>query len=166
VALSDAEVIAVYDCLQPQMAVAYAASGADIAVHFNSYRLYSNHPYVSATHGERYVMNYANDTARAYGLFEKAGALPVGSKLAKPSFSVKGNGQATMGPLFTMEKMDAGFNPDSGDWRYSMVLPSGSVVGSTNGKGADKVEFCIGCHLSVTPEQDSIMLIPEEYRVK
>jgi hypothetical protein len=163
--LSEAEAVALYDCLQPLMVAAYAKSDSDIAVHFDSYRIYSRVPYVSATHGERYVMNYANDAGRVYGLYEGAGRLPAGSKLAKPSFSVKGNGQGTLGPLFTMEKMEVGFNAESADWRYSMIMPNGSIVGTTNGKGTKNVVFCIGCHQSVVPEQDSILFLPEEYRV-
>jgi hypothetical protein len=79
---------------------------------------------------------------------------------------VKGNGRAALGPLFIMEKMAAGFNADSDDWRYVMIMPNGSIFGTTNGKSSDKVEFCIGCHQSVTPEQDNVMLLPEEFRVK
>ena len=111
-------------------------------------------------------MNYANEWAKAYGAFENAGTFPAGSALAKPSFSVKGNGKASLGPLFLMEKMEAGFNAASGDWRYTMIMPNGSVFGTTNGKNSKKVEFCIGCHQTVTPDQDSVMLLPEEYRVK
>ena len=147
------------------MVAAYAKSDADIAVHFDEYRIYSKHPYVSATHGERYVLNYANDTGRVYGLYENAGRLPAGSKLAKPSFSVKGNGQGVIGPLFTMEKMEAGFDAKTADWRYSMIMPNGSVFGTTNGKNSQKVEFCIGCHQTVAPDQDSVMFLPEEVRV-
>jgi len=148
------------------MQAAYAKSDNEIAINFWNYRLYSKSPYVSGTHGGRQVLNYANDTARAYGNYENAGALPVGSKLAKPSFSVNGAGHGAVGPLFLMEKMDAGFNPDSGDWRYTMVMPNGAVFGTTKGAGADKVAFCVGCHISVAPDQDSVMLLPDEYRVK
>ena len=141
-------------------------SDDSIAVSYASWRRYSQHAYVSATHGERYVQNYANETAKAYGLYERSGTFPVGAKLAKDSFAVKGNGKVSMGPLFTMEKMPAGFNEESGDWRYSMIMPNGKVFGTTNGKGSGKVQFCIGCHQSVAPEQDSVLLLPEEYRVK
>ncbi len=163
--LTEAEAVALFDCLVPEMKAAYAKSDNEIAVNFWSDRLYSRVPYVSGTHGGRHVLNYANKVGRAYGLFENAGALPAGTNLAKPSFSVNAAGNGAVGPLFLMEKMDAGFNPDSGNWRYTMVMPNGAVFGTTKGAGADKVEFCVGCHISVTPEQDSVMLLPEEYRV-
>ena len=74
------------------------------------------------------------------------------------------NGNVVAGPLFVMEKMPAGFNADSGNWRYTLVLPGGKVIGTTNGKGSGNVEFCIGCHMSAE-DTDSMMLLPEDYRV-
>jgi len=78
---------------------------------------------------------------------------------------VKANGQVSAGPLFIMEKMQAGFYGDSDDWRYTMVMPNGKVFGTTQGDGSAKVEFCIGCHISAAPEVDSLLLLPEKYRV-
>jgi len=46
-----------------------------------------------------------------------------------------------------------------------MIMPDGSVFGTTKGAGAKKVEFCAACHMSEAPEVDSMMFIPEEYRV-
>lgn len=166
VELTDAEAQAAYDCLLKEMAKAYGKSDNDLAVSFTSWRRYSKVPYVSATHGQRYVQNYANNAGRAYGLYENAGTLPEGTNLAKPSFSVNKVGKVALGPLFLMEKMGAGFSEASGDWRYSMIMPNGTLFGATKGKGSAKVEFCIGCHISVAPDQDSVMLLPEDYRVK
>ncbi len=165
VELTNAEAAATYDCLRPMMKAAYAKSDNRIAVSYASWRRYSKRAYESATHGGRYVQNYANDKARAYGLYEKSGKFPAGAQLAKDSFSVKANGKVSLGPLFVMEKMHTGFSKESDDWRYTMIMPNGSIFGTTKGKGAAKVQFCIGCHQTVTPEQDSVMLLPQEYRV-
>ena len=147
------------------MKAAYAKSGNPVATSYTEWRRYSKHAYVSATHGNRYVQNYGNLAAQAYGAFENSGIMPAGAVLAKDSFMVKANGQVSVGPLFIMEKMQAGFYADSGDWRYTMIMPNGKVFGTTKGEGSAKVEFCIGCHISVAPELDSLMLLPEEYRV-
>ncbi len=163
--LTDAEAVKVYDCLMKELKAAYAKSDDATAVSYQAWPRYSQHAYVSGTHGNRYVQNYANPTARAYGAYEKAGLMPAGSILAKDSFSVASNGKVSIGPLFIMEKMNAGFNPDSGDWRYSMIMPNGSVFGVTKGAGSKKVAFCIGCHISATPDADSMFFLPEEYRV-
>jgi hypothetical protein len=135
-----------------------------MAVSYTSWRRYSTQPYPSATHGNRYVQNYANGTAKAYGLYENAGTMPAGATLAKDSFSVRGDGALVIGPLFIMEKMNKGFHAASDDWRYSMIMPDGSIFGTTKGKGSDKVEFCIGCHKAVAPDVDSMLFLPAEYR--
>ena len=162
--LTDAEAVKAYDCLLPQMTASYAKSDNKVAVSYPSWRRYSTQAYQSATHGNRYVQNYANKKAKAYGLFEKAGTMPAGAQLAKDSFSVRGDGALVVGPLFVMEKMSKGFHAASDDWRYTMVMPDGSMFGTTKGKGSAKVEFCIGCHMSVAPEADSMMFLPVDYR--
>ena len=148
------------------MQAAYARSGDATSVSYTNWRRYSTQAYVSGTHGGRYVQNYGNDKARNYGLYERSGTFQPGAILAKDSFAVKGNGKVAVGPLFIMEKMRGGFNKASDDWRYTMVMPNGSVFGTTKGKGSQKVAFCIGCHQSVAPEQDNVMLLPEEVRAK
>lgn len=163
--MTDAEAIEVYDCVLRELKAAYAKSGNRIAMSYASWPRYSTRAYSSATHGGRYVQNYANDKGRAYGAYEQAGRMPVGAEMAKDSFVVTADGHVMVGPLFIMEKMPAGFNPDSDDWRYTMIMPNGTVFGTTKGAGDAKVEFCIGCHMSVTPESDSLMFMPDEYRV-
>lgn len=146
------------------MQAAYTKSGDPSAKAYPNWRRYSKVAYVSGTHGNRFVQNYANDTGRAYGAFEKAGRMPVGSILAKDSFTVTPNGRVGVGPLFLMEKMSGGFNKKSDDWKYSMVMPTGAVMGATNGKNSSALNFCYECHMSVAEDQDSMMLLPEEYR--
>ena len=90
----------------------------------------------------------------------------MGSILAKDSFAVHGNGKMAAGPLFLMEKMPAGFKKQSGNWRYTMVMPDGAIFGVTNGQNSAKMQFCIDCHAAVAEDQDSLMLLPDEYRVK
>ena len=137
-------------------------TGMDIAGNYQGWALYSTQPYVSDTHGGRFVNNYGNRRAKAYGKFEDSGAMPAGALLAKDSFLVR-KGHVVAGPLFIMEKMPADFNADSGNWRYTLIMPGGKVIGTTNGKGSGNVEFCIGCHMSAE-DTDSMMYLPEEYR--
>ena len=138
-------------------------SGEDIPVDYLDWSVFNTAPYQSATHGNRFVNNYANPTgADEYGKYEDGGPMPVGSVLAKESFMVTGNGVVKPGPLFVMEKMAAGFLEESGDWRYSMVMPNGKIMGITNGDGSGKVEFCIQCH--IVAERDSMFFLPDEYR--
>lgn len=164
--LTDAEAAAAYDCVIDQLRPAYAKSGDEVAARYRDWPRYSRVAYQSATHGGRYVQNYANDAARAYGAFENSGPMPAGAIIAKDSFAVDGNGSVSSGPLFVMQKMPAGFNGDSRDWKYTMIMPDGTVFGVTNGKNAAGMQFCYECHNSVAEEQDSLMYLPDEYRVR
>jgi len=65
-----------------------------------------------------------------------------------------------------MEKMPQGFNPVSGDWRYTMIMPDGSLFGVTNAEGSDRVEFCVTCHKMAGEQTDHLFYIPERYRVR
>ncbi len=161
--LEPAEAERVYRGLAGEMAAGYRLSGDPVAKAYSGWRRYNIAPYRSATHGNRYLNNYANARARAYGRFEAAGRLPVGSVIAKDSFTVTEDGAVHPGPLFIMEKMPAGFKYVTGDWRYGMIMPDGSVFGVTDGLGAQRVEFCIACHLA-REELDHLYFIPEEYR--
>ncbi len=89
--------------------------------------------------------------------------MPQGTVLAKDSFVVRPDGKVSVGPMFIMQKMVAGFRKSTGDWRYSMILPNGKVAGITGGKGMS-MKFCAECHESVAPDQDYIMLLPDEFR--
>jgi len=63
-----------------------------------------------------------------------------------------------------MEKMRQGFLKASGDWKYTLVMPNGKIIGITNGRGSTNVKFCYQCHMSVAEDQDSMMFMPEEVR--
>jgi len=171
--LSDAQAAAIYEDIAAELRAGYAKSDHPVTTAYFKWKRYNKTPYVSATHGGRYVNNFANDTAKAYGRFEKAGVMPAGSIVVKDSFRVApanpcaanpcaASGKAQPGPLFIMEKMQAGFSPETGDWRYTMIMPNGAVFGETKGRNADKVRFCAECHGG--SEYDSLFFLPEEYR--
>lgn len=122
-------------------------------------------PYPAATHGNRYVNNWVNAIgAERYKKYEELGQMPVGSVIAKDSFTVAASGSVAAGPMFLMEKMADGFQSDLGNWKYSMVMPDGSVFGQTNGKNSAGMVFCSDCHAVVGEDQDYLMLLPEEVR--
>ena len=115
------------------------------------------------TGGNHFLNNYANPIAIAYGEYEGAGRLPVGAVIAKDSFAVADSGGILLGPLFIMEKMPQGFSYVSGDWKFTLVKPDGTLFGETNGPGAGRVEYCITCHLARV-RFDHLYFIPEAFR--
>ena len=154
----------VYLAIRGQLQRAYAESDDPIATEYMSWTRYNAFPYRSASHGNTFVSNYANQTAAAYGKFEDAGSLPAGSIVAKDSFTVTEGGAIVTGGLFLMEKMAPGFDPANGDWRYLMVGPDGVVKGAGPASGADEVSFCAACHNRLADKHDRLFFIPDEAR--
>ncbi len=155
----------VYQNIRAEMAAGYALAQMPKLRRYLSWRRFNKAPYRSATHGARYVNNYANRRGEGYGAFERAGRLPEGSILVKDSFTATVDGGIYPGPMFVMEKMEQGFNPPGGDWRYRMIMPDGSLFGETNGVNSDSVSFCIGCH-ATRAANDHLFFLPEAYRLR
>ena len=153
-----------YDCVKAFMQASYEVANDSSAGQFLNWKAYSLVPYQSATHGNRYVMNYVNAKGADYGKYEDAGVLPVGTVAAKNSFVANADGSVSVGPLFLMQKMGAGFNPAGGDWRYSMIMPDGSTFGETGGANAGRIAFCNECHAVMAEDADYMFYLPEEYR--
>jgi len=162
--LSDADALSIYDRIHDDMVSAYRLSRDPVADRYYTWRRYNRAPYLSATHGNRYINNYANGAARAYG--QEGAEMPVGAVLAKDSFTITGQGDVFAGPLFVMEKMPAGFSPDTRDWRYTMIMPDGSLFGTTKGESSNRVEFCASCHATAGAVADDLFLVPERYRAR
>lgn len=154
----------VYRQISAALADGYARSGHPVGVEYAGWKRYNTAPYLSATHGNKYLSNYVNPTGAAYGRYEDSGPMPVGTVIAKDSFSMTQSREILLGPLFVMEKMEEGFNPISGDWKYIQIQPDGTLLGETNGTGSGSVRYCIGCHSAVA-QQDHLFYIPRPYRV-
>ncbi len=155
--------LSVYERIVDKMLAGYALSGLAEARDYRKWTRYNTAPYRSATHGERYVNNYASPAARAYGRFEAAGPMPPGAVLAKDSFTVTADGGVFSGPLFLMEKLPPGTAPDWGDWRYVMVMPDGSIFGDSRGDAPEAVRFCADCH-ATAGATDGLFFVPERFR--
>ena len=89
--------------------------------------------------------------------------MPVGSILAKDSFTVTNDGKIFGGALFLMEKLKKGISKETGNWRYWMILPDGSVLGDTEDDTAGEVAFCHTCH-KLKKRRDFLFYIPKAYR--
>ena len=164
--LADADALIIYDRIAEQMVANYRKSKNSYAEVYRTWRRYNTTPYLSATHGNRYVNNYANARAVAYEKAEQAGTLPEGSVLAKDSFEVTDRGDVLTGPLTLMEKMQLGFNPEGRDWRYTMIAPDGSLFGTTKGENSKRVEFCMDCHIAAGDDQDHLFFVRKQYRMQ
>lgn len=155
----------VYEIVRQSLRAGYGKAGRVVASGYQDWRRFNVAPYLSAAHGNHYLSNYVNAIgADTYGKFERGGAHPVGTVIAKDSFSLTRSGEILLGALYLMEKMPSGFNHASGDWKYALIRPDGTFVGETNGSGRERVEYCIGCHLA-KQNQDHLWFLPRAFRV-
>lgn len=161
--IGDTEREAIYQKLLDRMVGGYALSQYPSVTGYTKWQLYNTAPYLSATHGNRYVNNYANGLAKEYDALAKGVRLPKGSVLAKDSFTVTADGKVFPGALFVMEKLAEGASPDNADWRYVMIMPDGSLFGDSMGDGADEMTFCHACH-KVKANRDYLYFVPKKYR--
>ncbi len=163
--LTPAQAKKAYAALLPTLRKAYVGGAHPVSDgRWATWKNFAKAPYIGATHGGRWLTNYANPTAaKVYGQYEKLKSMPAGGIIAKPSM-VMNDGKPTPGPLFIMEKMKKGWNPATMDWRYAMILPGGMTFGITGGMNADKVAFCHECHVGAR-ENDALFFLPEDVRV-
>jgi hypothetical protein len=164
--LSGARAESVYQAIRDAMRRQYGQSSDPVTLAYQGWRRFTTSPYRSAVHGERFVNNYANDVAKRYGFYEKSGQMPSGAIVAKDSFTVTANGNVTTGPLFLMEKKQAGFDPNTGDWLFMMFLPDGTLVGDAPDRNTDSVAFCAKCHNTAPPGQDHLFFMPKKVRIQ
>ena len=165
--LTDEQAAELYSCIEADLLKSYQKSGWDEANEFRDWFMPSTTPFISATHGKRFVNHYVNEIGReAYMSYNEDDlVMPVGSITAKESYTVNKKGKVRKGPLFLMEKVAAGELPDTGDWKYSVILPNGKIMGVTGGDNAKKVKFCHDCHEAVLEGQDAQFFPDEDYRV-
>jgi len=161
--LDAAEALTIYDNVADRMAKGYSLSGDATAKTYRTWQLHNTAPYQSATHGNRYVNNYVNPMGKAYGRLKKGERLPAGSIIAKDSLTVTSKRDVFAGALFIMERLPTGQSPKTGDWRYKMIMPDGSLFGDTRGEGADKVAFCHDCHVAAA-DDDYLFFMPQGYK--
>ena len=159
--LDGARAAAIYEQIRSRLVAGYRLSRIELAEDYVRWRRYNRVPYLSATHGDHYVNNYANSLAVRYG---EAVSQPEGTVLAKDSFTVTRDGDVYSGPLVLMEKMAPGFSPEGNDWRYTMIMPDGSLLGVTGGVEAAQVGYCRECHVTAPAGHDHLFFVPEEHR--
>lgn len=132
---------------------------------WTSYTNVSPGPWMSPTHGKRFVEIYVNDIGlEAYKA--RDAEMPVGSIVVKPSWENEDGVPGADGPLFVMEKMPAGYAPDAEDWFYAFLWADppekwkkrlGSNVDDRS--PSEKVQRCIDCHENY---DRSLGMLPQE----
>lgn len=161
--LSPEEAGMAYDGLVGDLASGYAKSGLIDAGYINWTR-FTTTPYFSSVHSALTVHIYTNDIGEAAYSAYGGEAMPVGTIVAKDAIGQTAD-DIVPAPMAFMEKMEPGFNPDTGDWRFAMIAPDGMVVGVTNGPNEGRIEFCVACHRAASAANDWLFFPPAGMRI-
>jgi hypothetical protein len=153
-----------YGQVRTDMAARFAVSREPAAMSYQRWWRVNRSPYLSATHGSRYVNTYVNRPAWAYGTLAPGAAMPIGSVIAKDAVSVDSDGRVLPGALALMEKMPYGYDAAARDWRYALILPDGSVFADSSGANPGGVAFCVTCHAAAGVAADHLFLVPQGLR--
>ncbi|MET1416653.1 cytochrome P460 family protein [Roseibium sp. HPY-6] len=161
------EAQSIYDCLKSDLQTGYQNGPkrwipADFVKDYPNWTQASAFPAAPGFHGGRFLMTYVNSIGADEYLKYKAEnvTVPAGTRIAKESFSVDGDGKVSKGPLFLMEKVAGGKSPDTGDWYYMMVSPNGSP------QAVNVITACSECHLENFGEQGGLGYPVEDARIK
>jgi hypothetical protein len=159
--LQNAEAEKIYKSLIAIMSRGYALSDDNTAKTYSKWKRFNKTPYLSSGHGNRYLTNYGNKTAKNYLSIKDGDEMPFGSIVVKDSFTATSDGDVFPGALFIMEKLSEEAHPDTADWRYAMVMPDGSIFGDTTGENPRRMDYCHTCHIGAA-DTDYLFLLPED----
>lgn len=139
--ISDSELLKLYNESRPQLIAGYKKGDNDIAKAYENWAAVSTVPASPGVHSGRYMMTYVNESGHSiYSQYDSQGVnLPVGTKIAKESFMVKGKGDFSPSPLFTMEKVGVDKAPETDGWFYGRVNRNGRKMITSQ-------KFCHSCH--------------------
>jgi hypothetical protein len=100
-------------------------------------------PYRKANpHTASFITVYVNNIGREAMFAKQVQRFPEGSVIVKEKISTHFEGRKPL--LYTlMIKREQGYNPELGDWEFSVVGANGTQVEATG-----KLENCQGCHKS------------------
>ena len=167
--LSKEDATVIYDTIADDMARRFAMARENGAREYRKWRRYNDAPFLSATHGSRFVNIYANPIAQkaGYGDMKEGMTMPTGAVIAKDSFTFTDDHALFNGALFVMTKLPKDASPATADWRYQMILPDGSLFADSsddNAELAETAKFCHTCHERVE-EYDYLFSVPEDFRL-
>ena len=155
----------IYENLRGDMADRYAEAAEASAMNYQKWQRFNSAPYLSATHGDRFVNNFGNALAVGYAGVLRGETMPPGAILAKDAFAVTEGEKVFAQSLFLMEKLEQGRSPAFADWRYVMITAAGELYAdSLDPDTVAKVTFCHDCHKDVA-DQDYLFHVPEPFRV-
>jgi hypothetical protein len=156
----------VYDCIAADLQAGYMEGDkkwipAEFVADYRNWTLANTLPANPGFHGGRFLMTRVNKIgAEEYLKFKEEDVhIPAGTVIAKESFAVTEAGKVEKGPLFIMQKVDAGVSPETDDWYYMMVAPNGAPM------AVPVMPACSECHQDNYGQQGGLGYPDPEVRV-
>ena len=122
----------------------YQMGDNEIATSYSTWKAASTAPEKTGDiHSGRYMMTFVNPVG--YGDYVEFktidSSMPIGTKIAKETFMLKGHGKFRESPLFTMQKVGSEKAPETDGWIYGRVNAKGRNMPTGQ-------KFCHSCHMA------------------
>ncbi len=164
--LTHDEAQAVYDCIKDDLHAGYNTGEkkwipAAFVADYRGWTAANTLPANPGFHGGRFLLTWVSEAgAEEYLKYKEEDVnIPAGTVIAKESFAVNDAGKVEKGPLFIMQKVEAGVSPETMDWYYMMVAPNGSPM------AVPVVTACSECHMGNFGHQGGLGYPVEEVRI-
>lgn len=154
-----------YECIGDKLYAGYQKGKkfwvpADVVKDYRSWTVVSTAPAAPGFHGNRFLVTYVNEIGAAeYLKYAEDPTIPAGTWIAKESFAVTDKGKVRRGPLFLMQKVEAGKSPKTMDWYYMAVAPNGKPM------AVNVFKACSECHMENFGHQGGLGYPVEDARV-
>jgi len=165
--LTGEEAQAVYDCIKAELHAGYMTGDkgwipAEFIAGYRDWTRVSSMPANPGFHGGRFLLTYVTEPgAREYMKYKDADVnIPAGTVIAKESFAVTDKGTVEKGPLFLMQKVEAGKSLETMDWYYMAVAPNGAPM------AVPVMTACNECHMGNYGHQGGLGYPVEEARIQ
>ena len=136
------QISALYDCIADDLLASYQQGDNEVAAVYRGWGYAQTGPAAPGPHGGRFLNTFVNDigydTYIQYEEDDEAFEMPVGTVIAKESYSTR-DGAPRRGPLFIMTRGETAEYPDTDGWIYSAVQPNGNPMNISQ-------SFCHDCH--------------------
>ncbi len=161
------EAQAVYDCIADSLHAGYMQGDKhwippEFVADYRGWTPVNTMPANPGFHGGRFLLTWVSEPgAEEYLKYKEEDVnIPSGTVIAKESFSVTDAGKVEKGPLFIMQKVEAGISPETDDWYYMMVAPNGAP------QAVPVITACSECHQGNFGFRGGLGYPAEEVRIK
>ncbi len=139
--ISKEAVDTLYQNNREKLRAGYQKGTNPIAREYGNWGAAATTPANPGVHSGRYMMTFVNDLGLStYTQYASQNVnMPIGTKIAKETFFVKGQGEFRRHPLFTMEKVGVENAPETDGWVYGRVNENGRQMPTSQA-------YCHSCH--------------------